>query len=176
MRALITSCLLSALMACTGAPMYFASPEGGQHQAGAVYQVRGHVRTVLYNFCPRPEFGCPDGSAPLSNVIPMADGSLIGATATGGAGYNGGQPAGVLFRLQPLSDGSWSETVLYNFCPFFDDCGHYGAPAAISLVDQDTVEGIIQTADGGKGVWWRFKLSATGDGGVWSRIQNWWSK
>src|ERR1700729_554227 len=72
-----------------------------------------YTETVLYNFCPGGG-GCSDGSGPYTGgLIADAQGNLYGTTVAGGAN-NGG----IVFELSPPSSGvgSWTETVLYNFC------------------------------------------------------------
>lgn len=153
-------------------PVYFASPEGGANHAGAVYQVVGNQKSTIYDFC--PEVGCRDGSSPLTNVINLEDGTLIGATSYGGVGYNGSSPAGVIFRLSPMADGSWAYEVLYDFCPWFADCTHYGFPSGgITLVNPNVIEGVIQTPDGEMGLHWRFKLLNSVGGSTWTALQHW---
>ena len=77
------------------------------------------TETVLYNFCSATK--CADGYSPFGGLIEDAAGNLYGATPYGGAnpgadpyGYGGG----TVFKLAPPSQsgGSWTETVLYNFC------------------------------------------------------------
>jgi len=67
--------------------------------------------TVLHTF------GGPDGSGPDSVLLFDSQGNLYGTTAIGGSSanchYEGG--CGTIFELSP-QNGSWSETVLYNFC------------------------------------------------------------
>src|SRR5271168_4892131 len=60
---------------------------------------------VLYSFCQLAN--CADGLEPYGGLIFDGAGNLYGTTATGGA--SGG---GVVFKLTPNSDGSWTETVL----------------------------------------------------------------
>jgi uncharacterized repeat protein (TIGR03803 family) len=88
---------------------------GGANSEGTVYELTpssGGVwtETVLYSFNP---FGKNTGYAPNSGVILDAVGNLYGTTTSGGTGncYHG---CGTVFQLTP-SDGSWTETTLYNF-------------------------------------------------------------
>lgn len=151
---------------------YHASAQGGAYNAGTVYSVTGRTRTVLHDFCAHPEWSCPDGAAPLATVYEMGDGSLVGATTAGGAGYNGAAAAGVIYRLTQTSGGDWREDVLYSFCPWFDDCGHYGAPVALWLDDPTTLTGVISTWDGTRGVAWRFTFDGVGQF-TWMPLQAW---
>lgn len=168
-------CVASTLALAGGRspPTYCASPMGGVNSAGVVYEVVDHHQKVLYDFC--PQLGCADGAHPLSTVIALDNGTLIGVTSAGGVAS--GEPpdgSGVIYRLKPRSDGSWTQEVLYDFCPFYRDCAHFGAPSAVSLVDQNTIEGVIQEDGGRKGVKWRFKLADNNRaGGTWSPIWYW---
>src|SRR5580704_16997683 len=59
-----------------------------------------------------------DGATPLSNVIFDHAGNLYGTTSHGGSAsacsLSGG--CGTVFKLSPNSDGTWTETILYDFC------------------------------------------------------------
>ncbi|HEX8817306.1 MAG TPA: choice-of-anchor tandem repeat GloVer-containing protein [Terriglobales bacterium] len=59
-----------------------------------------------------------DGAGLWSPVTLDNDGNLCGATS--GSGTHG---QGVVFRLTPQSDGSWSEAILHNFPSSPDDGG-----------------------------------------------------
>jgi hypothetical protein len=70
---------------------------------------------VLYSFCKIKKFDvCQDGSQPVGALVSDGSGNLYGVTVGGGSGNNafGG---GTVFELSNQS-GSWSESVLYNFC------------------------------------------------------------
>ena len=172
---LVHLCLLPLVCAAGDAHdvSYFASPSGGAYGAGAVFRIVGHQRTVIYDFCAQPEAGCTDGANPLPNVIMMADGSILGATSAGGiSGYGSNVPGGgVLFKLEPMADGTWAQSVLYTFCPYYARCDAYGAPVGtIVLTSPDTVEGLIEAPGGQKGVHWRFHL---GEHRSWEPVQRW---
>ena len=178
-RRLIPSILcLLPLVAAAGeshAVSYYASPNGGAYGAGAVFRIANHQRTVIYDFCPEPvpNMGCTDGANPLANPIVMPDGSILGATTAGGnPGYGPGVPGGgVLYRLEPRADGTWVQSVIYTFCPYFARCDAYGSPVGtITLTAPDTVEGLIEGPGGEKGLHWRFHL---GDRQFWEPVQRW---
>jgi uncharacterized repeat protein (TIGR03803 family) len=54
--------------------------------------------------------GYPTGFLPFGGVVFDSKGNLYGTTLTGGANF-----AGLVFQLSPASDGTWTETVIYNF-------------------------------------------------------------
>ncbi len=91
---------------------------GGARGFGVVFKLTKHStlfwqETLLYQFT-----GAPDGNFP-NGVIFGADGSLYGTTQGGGYLGDGvcGFPrgCGTVFKLTPNSDGTWTETVLYEF-------------------------------------------------------------
>jgi len=69
------------------------------------------TETVLYSFC--SVANCTDGNYPWAGLIEDAAGNLYGTTSLGGA-----NTSGTVFKLQPPAQGggSWTKTVLYNFC------------------------------------------------------------
>jgi uncharacterized repeat protein (TIGR03803 family) len=64
--------------------------------------------TVLYNFCALPV--CGDGSHPMGGVVLDQSGNLYGTTLNGGV-----SDGGVVFKLEPQSDGTWTQSTLYTF-------------------------------------------------------------
>lgn len=66
--------------------------------------------TVLYSFGTNPN----DGTLPNGGLIFDKTGSLYGTTQRGGSVCS--EDCGTVFELSPLPDGTWQETVLYNFC------------------------------------------------------------
>lgn len=97
--------------------LYGTAFYGGSTVEGSVFELTPGsgvwTEKDIYTFCLG---GCGGGENPASGVIFDAAGSLYG-TATGG-GTDGG---GVIFKLA-RDNGSWTESVLYNFCPY-DTCG-----------------------------------------------------
>ncbi len=71
--------------------------------------------------------GTPDGLEPTGLVRDSA-GNLYGTTAFGGTGNGSSCTAhcGIAFELSPNSDGSWTETILYNFTGGQDGGNPYG--------------------------------------------------
>jgi uncharacterized repeat protein (TIGR03803 family) len=62
---------------------------------------------VLWSFSGLPG----DGADPVSGLVSDHAGNLYGTTQYGGA-----NDGGTVFELSPNADGSWAETILYNFC------------------------------------------------------------
>jgi uncharacterized repeat protein (TIGR03803 family) len=52
-----------------------------------------------------------DGNQPVAGLVLDSSGNLYGTTQLGGA-HN----SGIVFELSPQADGTWTETVLYDFC------------------------------------------------------------
>jgi uncharacterized repeat protein (TIGR03803 family) len=79
-----------------------------------------YFETVIYNFQ-----GEGDGSYPLASLTIDQAGNLYGTTSEGGIN-DGEQGFGVVFRLAPNSDGSWTQSVLYTFTGAYDGGEPYG--------------------------------------------------
>jgi uncharacterized repeat protein (TIGR03803 family) len=110
---------------------------------GVVFEIdTSGNETVLHTF------GGGDGAYPSSILLFDSEGNLYGTTQGGGDGsacdYQGG--CGTVFRLSPQGDGSWSETVLYNFCSL-SGCVDGLNPGG-DLV-RDKAGNLYGTADGG---------------------------
>jgi uncharacterized repeat protein (TIGR03803 family) len=65
------------------------------------------TESVIYTFT-----GALEGSYPLGALTLDSAGNLYGTMSQGGA--NG--DAGLVYELTPNGDGTWTDTVLYNFC------------------------------------------------------------
>jgi len=107
---------------------------GGTYGYGTVFELTPGANgtwteAVLYSFCAGNN--CPDGVGPSSSLIFDAAGNLYGTTAYGGASGVGcgGSGCGTVFELQPGSGGTWTESVLYSFCPT-NDCTDGSIPFA----------------------------------------------
>jgi uncharacterized repeat protein (TIGR03803 family) len=92
---------------------------------GAVFELMpdGHgnwTESVLHRFNGYPN----DGQNPFAGLISDAAGNLYGTTSGGGS-YD----RGTVFELTPGSNGSWTETILYNFTGGAD-----GASPSASLI------------------------------------------
>lgn len=99
-----------ALISDAKGNLYGSTSRGGTYGGGTVYKLTrtksGWTETVLH------EFGNgTDGSGPGYGLIFDASGNLYGVTVSGGTG-NGG---GTVYELTPTANGTWNETILFNF-------------------------------------------------------------
>jgi uncharacterized repeat protein (TIGR03803 family) len=82
---------------------------------GVVYKLTPNshgswTESVLYSFT-----GGADGAYPASGLVFDSAGSLYGTTPSGGNLSDCINGCGVVFKLTPNSDGSWTESVLHSF-------------------------------------------------------------
>ncbi len=84
---------------------YGVTANGGDHFFGTIFRMtpEGQV-TTIYGFC--IQFGCPDGSFPVGELLQASDGNFYGETYTGGP-----QNMGTLFRITPAG----TLTTLHTF-------------------------------------------------------------
>jgi len=143
--------------------LYGTATAGGTHAVGVVFRLSQNTdktwtESVLHSFCSLTN--CSDGLHPEANLIFDASGSLYGTTINGGSC----DPCGVVFKLTPESDGSWSENVLHSFCSFDLKCDDGTIPFAGLIFD--AVGNLYGATMGGgahrDGV--VFKLSPNSDG------------
>ena len=101
------------LMLDAAGDVYGTAFYGGAYFTGIVFELMtgnsGWTESDIYTFCTH---GCSDGEGPGSGVILDKSGNLYGTADEGGT-----DGAGVIFELTP-SSGVWTESVLYNFCPY----------------------------------------------------------
>jgi uncharacterized repeat protein (TIGR03803 family) len=96
--------------------LYGVTPRGGVSDVGTVFELTkkpdgAWARKTLYRFA-----GGSDGAIPLGALVLDSAGNLYGTTKQGGVGITPLNPGyGLVFELSPNGDGSWTETVLYNF-------------------------------------------------------------
>jgi uncharacterized repeat protein (TIGR03803 family) len=117
---------------------------------------------LLYSFGPPPdaEYG---GASPL---VSDHAGNLYGV-ATGGGSQNGG----AVFELSPNGDGTWSETLVYSFCLYTQNCPDGASPVGLTIDSAGNLFGA--TAAGGSlstyGSGVVFELSpSSAPGGAWT--------
>jgi len=117
----------SALISDQGGNFYGTTESGGTAGGyGTVYELSksGNMWTenTLYSLAGPPN----DGWEPVGGLIFDTAGNLYGTTVQGGANGDG-----IAFELMP-SNGSWGESVLYNFSN--NSVGHY--PSSAFVMDQ----------------------------------------
>ncbi len=127
-------------------PLFGTANAWGEYGGGGAYELKprkkGWSYQVIYNFCARPN--CTDGNGPWAPLVEDASGNLYGTTNAGGA-----QPAaGTVFELSP-NGGSWTETVLYNFCSLANCAdGENPAVGGLAMSPSGIIYGV--TGFGGK--------------------------
>lgn len=156
------SSLTGGLVLDPSGNLYGTAADGGTNLQGTVFELipqsnGGWAIKVLHRFT-----GGLDGGKPLATLIFDQVGNLYG-TARGG-GTNGD---GVVFKLAPNQDGSWTESALYSFMGGADGA----VPFAGLIFDQagnlygTTVEGGGSTNSAcNNGCGTVFKLTAKSDG------------
>jgi uncharacterized repeat protein (TIGR03803 family) len=117
--------------------IYSATLYGGSAYRGTVIKLTPQSdgswsETTLHTF------NKDDGSAPDTQLVFDSAGNLYGTTLYGGA-YN----QGIVFKLTPQPDGTWTETIVHNFGKGSDGANPYGT---LSL---DASGNIFGTTDGG---------------------------
>jgi uncharacterized repeat protein (TIGR03803 family) len=93
---------------------------GGSALQGTVFEITplggGKVtESLIHEFA-----GEADGAFPNSGLTPDATGALYGVVSNGGGTAftcteNSGGGCGIVYKLTPNSDGTWTETILYTF-------------------------------------------------------------
>lgn len=97
----------TALTQASDGNLYGTTTYGGANgEGGTIFKITARGLKTVYSFCSRP--GCADGESPsYGSLIQATDGSLYGATASGGSyGY------GTVFKI--TLGGKLS--TLYSFC------------------------------------------------------------
>jgi uncharacterized repeat protein (TIGR03803 family) len=154
-----------------GETMYGGEAEGGD---GTVFKLTpvsgGWKESVIYRF--NAPGSHDDGWWPEGGLIIDGAGNLYGVTHQGGSQDGGGQcpyGCGTAFELSPNADGTWTETILYNFGTGNTDGGFPIAPLVFdthgNLYGTTPFGGSYGDAcyEGGCGV--AFELSPNSSGG-----------
>jgi uncharacterized repeat protein (TIGR03803 family) len=104
--------------------LYGTTSEGGAHGFGTVFKLTPNsdgswTESVLYSFTR----GRHDGQNPYAGLTFDAAGNLYGTTVYGGGSTKCTDGCGTVFKLKMNLDGSWTESVLYNFAGGEDGWG-----------------------------------------------------
>ena len=95
----------------THSNLYGTTYYAGANDFGTVFKISytngAWTENVLYSFK-----GGTDGASPISSLVRDAAGNLYGTTSDGGAASC---VCGVIFKLAPGTDGTWTESVAYSF-------------------------------------------------------------
>jgi uncharacterized repeat protein (TIGR03803 family) len=122
----------------------------------------GWTESTVYSFCALTS--CTDGRYLSAALVFDQAGNLYGTTRGGGA-----FDSGTVFKLTPNSDGSWSESVLYNFCTL-TNCSDGDGPFGGPLIFDQAGNLYGTTAYGGNGLSFclgcgvAFRLTPNADG------------
>ena len=145
--------------------LYGTTGGGGAHDWGTVFKLVPNAdgswtESVLHSFD-----GNGDGGFPTAGLIFDAAGNLYGTTQLGGnLRVCGGQGCGVVFELQPGSNGSWTESVLHSFNPndgyitgggvIFDTAGNlYGTTFGGGGYNHDSLGTVFKLTPNADGSW-----------------------
>lgn len=133
--------------------LYGTTISGGTYLQGNVFKLASNqdgswTESVLYSFT-----GGADGGFPEAALILDTAGNLYSTTVEGGSGFGG-----TVFRLFPNSDGSWTESVIYNFT------GKDGGGPYAGLIFDVAGNLYGTTSGGGVGYGVIFELTPNADG------------
>jgi uncharacterized repeat protein (TIGR03803 family) len=110
-----------SVIADSAGDLYGVTFRGGTGVGGIAFKMTpSGQESLLYNFTREPYNGWqPEGQLILDKQgnlygTTSSQGNLYGTTYRGGA-YHGPYFGGTVFKLSPGSNGSWNETILYNF-------------------------------------------------------------
>jgi hypothetical protein len=93
----------------------------------------------------------PRDSDPEGRLVFDGSGNLDGITH--GAVEHGGQRGGTVFELSPDSvSQNWKYTLLYNFCPFANNCADGSGPLGGMIIDASgNLYGVTDESGAGPG-------------------------
>ena len=142
--------------------LYGTVYQGGAFGHGAVYELvknsdGTYTNNVIYSFT-----GGDDGGQPVSEVIFDKSGNLYGTTS-----LDGKYGQGVVFKLTPNGDGTWTETVLHAFVSQSNDA--QGPGGALVFDAAGNLYGVsVQGGTAGLGA--VYQLAPNGTGGYKERV------
>jgi uncharacterized repeat protein (TIGR03803 family) len=142
--------------------LFGTTTDGGAYGYGTAFKLTRSkdiwIETTLYSFC--AQANCDDGRLPIAGLHRDSTGVLYGTTYFGGS-----HGAGTVFELTP-SNGTWSETTLYNFGNGGSD-GYY--PDGLLVEDASGALYGTTSSGGTHGYYGTvFKLSPLGESVLWS--------
>jgi uncharacterized repeat protein (TIGR03803 family) len=125
---------VGSLAADSSGNLYGMTQNGGAYDGGTVFELTKNndgswSEATLYSFC-QVYSACPDGSAPVGSPVVDVAGNVYGTTYEGGSispacsSFTGPYGCGVAFELSPpaLPGGTWSYSLIYNFCSVGQYC------------------------------------------------------
>jgi len=127
------------------------------------------TETVLHSF----DDDGMDGWEPTAGLVLDSAGNLYGTTLRGGQGRGGdcgGFGCGTVFELSPNNNGTWTESVLHNFC-YPNGCANGAKPQASLILDSSgnlygtATYGGSSSRCGAGGCGVVFQLTPSGKGG-----------
>jgi uncharacterized repeat protein (TIGR03803 family) len=137
--------------------LYGTTQYGGVSSAGTVFQLAPNsggtwTETLFYSFT-----GGSDGANPYGGLIFDPSGNLYGTTYYGGASGDG-----VVYKLTPNSNGTWTESVLHTFTGGQDGSN----PQQLGNLTFDPAGNLYGTAlfGGGSGAGVVYKLTPNSNG------------
>jgi uncharacterized repeat protein (TIGR03803 family) len=158
---------VSGLIFDAAGNLYGTTEVGGLYSEGTVFELspgagETWTETVLHSF----KYEGTDGILPQAGVTFDAAGNLYGTTEAGGSPTCANVPGcGTVFKLSPNGDGTWAETILYDFHAPSDGYGIFSGVAldASGNVYSANTEGGSSSCSG-YGCGTLFELSPTEDG------------
>jgi uncharacterized repeat protein (TIGR03803 family) len=163
------------LIADAAGNLYGVALGGGTSGYGVVFKLSlaggKWTQTVLYNFT-----GGADGGAPQGALVFDGAGNLYGEALNGGSTtcYNG---CGLVYKVSPNANGSWTESVIYDFVGgsystvangslIFDKAGNLYGVGGGGLYQQGTV---FELTTNSQGQWTEtvlYNFTGLADGGT----------
>ncbi len=123
--------------------LYGTTAWGGAHGFGTVFKLTPNdgswIESTIYSFQGPPD----DGAYSAAGLAFDTDGNLYGTTLQS-AGFCTIGWCGVVFKLSPNPDGSWSESVLHIFQGHFQD-----GEEPVAAVIVDSAGNVYGTTNGG---------------------------
>ncbi|HEX4159890.1 MAG TPA: choice-of-anchor tandem repeat GloVer-containing protein [Rhizomicrobium sp.] len=95
--------------------LYGAEGDGGAQGNGSIYQFTPLGGGVWNEAAPHIFNGSPDGVLPFQNPVSDASGNLFGTTYNGGDIADCWDDCGVIYELVRQQNGTWTESVVYDF-------------------------------------------------------------